>query len=268
MPKKFKVFHLIIFFVIVIFIIISLYLIIRFFNEKKAYEPYEKIKESGINIIMNGDYLTYVSLGEAYVEPSAIIYDNGKKVSDDVTITYYKNDEQVFSVDTRYSGDYLVQYEYGNKVVNRTVIVCDREKPKFNDIETKEITDLEASIYDVNDGVMAYDNSGKVNVSCENSLGTLPGNYVISCKAIDPFNNINTKKRLIKVVDGIKFNYDNNLEIIFPKDDDYIYKYSLDGGLSFTECNQIMNLDVNSGSVIAAVYINDEFLMSNTYYIK
>ncbi|MBR3198946.1 MAG: hypothetical protein IKG27_02915 [Bacilli bacterium] len=268
MQKRFKVFHLIIFFIIILLSIILFYLIIKFLHEKKTYEPYKKIQKSQANVVINGDYLTYVTLGEKYIEPGATVYLNGKKTSNKVITTYYDNGEQVFSIDTKYDGDYLVEYRYGKNIATRAVIVCDRKIPEFNSVETKTITDLETVIYDVNEGVTAYDNSGKVDVLCDNSLGSLPGNYVISCKAVDVFKNINTKKRLIKVIPGIKFNYRDNLEITFPKGENYIYKYSLDSGKTFIDCNQTTKIDVNEGSVIAAVYLNGELLMSNTYYIN
>ena len=266
--KNLKVIHLIIFFFLIVFFVFLFSIFTKFIRDKKNYEPYEKIKSDGLNILINGDYLTYVNVDGKYVEEGASIYEGGNKISENVIISYYIDDKQVFNIDTRRVNDYVVRYEYDDVIAERIVIVCDKEEPKFNAFETKVITDLEAINYDVNDGILATDNSGKVKISCENSLGIIPGNYSINCKATDPYGNVSAKRKLIKVIEGIKFEYNHKLKIIFPNGKNYNYKYSLDGGNSFIECNQEEILNVGSGSVIATVYVNDELLMSNTYFIK
>ncbi len=268
MRKGFKVIHLIIIFIVIILIILGFNFLFRYINYKKNYEPFKKIEKTDSKIILNGDYLTYVNIGESYEELGAYAYINGNDVSSNISITYYKDDKQVFSVDTRFVSDYVVKYKVNNMEATRVIIVCDRERPKFKTIDTLVLTDLEAINYDVNDGVEAIDNSGKVQILCDNSLGSLPGNYSITCRAYDPYGNVSVKKRLIKVINGIKFNYDKSLKITYPKGSNYVYKYSLDGGVTFINADRITTTYVNSGSVVAVVYLEDDLIMSNTYFIN
>ena len=262
----FKVIHLIIFFILFILIILIFNLVSRYIDYKKNYEPFKKITD-GNKVIINGNYITYVNVSDDYEEDSAKAYIDGK-ITDDVLITYYDGDERVFSIDTSSPNDYVVKYTFKGITATRVVIVCDRESPKFKNIDTLVLTDVEAANYDVNEGVEATDNSGHVTVSCDNSLGTLPFNYPIICKASDPYGNSSVKKRLIKVIKGIKFDYTDKLKITFPTGNNYVYKYSLDGGQSFIQCGRIINVDAYAGSIIAAVYLNDNLVMSNTYLIS
>lgn len=201
MKSGFKVIHLIIIFILIVLTTFAFNSLTKYINYKKNYEPFEKIEKTNSKIILNGNYLTYLNIGDRYEELNASAYDeSGNDISDKAMITYYNNGEQVFSIDTRFVDEYIVKYKVNNMIASRVVIISDMEAPKFEPIETKTITREEAATYNVNDDVKATDNSGKVKIECDNSLSTLPGNYTINCKASDPYGNISTKKRLIKVV--------------------------------------------------------------------
>ncbi len=264
MKKSFKA---VILFLILVFVFVALFIVFKSLRKEDAKENFQIVEKSS-GIIINGDYVTYVNIGDEYNEAGAIFYDeNGNAISGKIEISYYDGNEQVFNIDTRYVNDYVVKYEFNGMMAKRVVIISDRISPKFEELKTKTITSLEAATYDVNDGVLAMDNSSKTTVKCDNSIGTLPGNYLVICKATDPYGNVEVNKRLIKVIEGITFNYKNGLEIKFPKGSKYIYKYSLDGGNTFINCTN-SELIHAEGSVIAAVYSNDELVMSNTYYIN
>ena len=223
-------------------------------------------------IIVIGDLIEKVNLYSDYVEEGASFYDEeGNDLSSLIKISYYNHDRQVSEIDTRFNDNYLITYsiKYNGKEykASRIVVISDVEAPIFSEFKTKTITDLEAASYDVSEGVEATDNSTKVKIKCDNSLSMLPGTYSILCKAFDDSGNASTKRRFIKVVKGISFDFNGKLTINFPKGDSYIYKYSLDGE-TFTECQRKEVLDVSSGSVIAAVYLNGELVTSNTYFIS
>ena len=251
-----------------------LFIILTFvicFNVSAREKEYISI-ESKEGIIVIGDLIDRVNMYSDYVEEGASFYDEeGNDLSSSIKIYYFNHGRQVSKIDTRFNDNYLVTYSIkykGKKYeASRIVIISDTEAPVFNEFKTKTITNLEAASYDVSEGIKATDNSSKVYVKCNNSLGTLPGTYPILCKAFDESGNITTRKRLIKVIKGISFDFDKELVINFPKGDNYIYKYSLDGE-NFIECGIKEVLNINSGSVIAAVYLNDELVTSNTYFIN
>lgn len=226
--------------------------------------------QEGITVI--GNLVEYVNLYSDYIDDGASFYDeNGNDLSSMIKIVYHNHGTQVSKIDTRFNDNYLVTYsiKYNGNVykASRVVVISDTEAPVFNELETEEITDLEVASFDVNEGVIATDNSSKVKVLCDNSIGMIPGSYFVLCRAKDESGNISSKRRLIKVVKGISFDYDDSLTIVFPKGNNYIYKYSLDGK-TFTECKRKEILNISSGSVIAAVYLGDELVTSNTFLIN
>ncbi len=246
-------------------------IIILGLNVNAKEKKYIKIK-SNKGIIVIGNLIERVNLYSDYVEEGASFYDDdGNDLSSSIIVNYFNHERQVSKIDTRFNDNYLVTYriKYNGKEykASRIVVVSDTESPVFNDFETKTITDLEVATYDVSEGVIATDNSSKVKVSCKNSLGMISGSYSVLCKAFDESGNVSTKRKLIKVIKGISFEYDNKLTINFPKGDNYIYKYSFDGEI-FTECSNKEVLNINSGSVIATVYLNDELITSNTFFIN
>ena len=252
--------------------ILFVFLIFAFCLNVSAKEKEYINIDSKEGVIVIGDLIERVNLYSDYIEKGASFYDeSGNDLSSSININYFNHDRQVSKIDTRFNDNYLVTYriKYNGKEykASRIVIISDTEAPVFNDFKTIAITDLEAATYDVKDDVVATDNSSKVKISCDNSLGMLPGSYSILCRAFDESGNVTTKRRLIKVIKGISFDYGDRLTIDFPKGDNYIYKYSLDGEV-FTECSSHAVVDVSSGSVIAAVYLNDDLVISNTYFIN
>ncbi|MBR3210098.1 MAG: hypothetical protein IKF82_07555 [Bacilli bacterium] len=76
----------------------------------------------GSGIIVHGDYVKYVNVGDVYIEDGASYND---KVVDD--ITYHNHGRQVAKIDTRFPNNYLVTYKVkvSGKVIkaNRIVII-------------------------------------------------------------------------------------------------------------------------------------------------
>lgn len=228
--------------------------------------------DSKDGIIIIGNLIQRINLYDDYVEEGASFYtENGDDLSSSIDVSYFNHDRQVSKIDTRFNDNYLVTYrlKYKEKEykASRIVIISDIEPPVFNEFKAKTITNLEAATYNVSSDVVATDNSSKVKVNCDNSISMVPGSYFILCRASDESGNTVTKRKLIKVVEGIRFDYDDKLVINFPRGDNYIYKYSLDGEI-FNECGRKQVLNVSSGSVIAAVYLNDELITSNTFFIN
>ena len=258
-----------------IYLLFFFFLIIFPFNNIYAKEKTDNFqtikKEKGIYI--NGDYVTYINVGSKYEELNATFYDDsGNDISDEIIVSYYRNKVQVFDIDTRFMDEYLVKYEieYEGRLYKayKVVIISDTKGPIFDKIETKKISSLEAVTYDVNEGVKAHDYSGGVSINCENAISTNTGNYVVKCEAKDKYNNKSVKNRLIKVIEPIKFTFDKDLTIYFPSGDNYTYKYSLDGGLTFNLCSKEEIIKINKGSVIGAVFEGDDLIMSNTYLVN
>lgn len=246
--------------------------IIDYLNRPEAKEivQNENVSKDGLRLVLNGNFITYVGINDKYEEMKAVAYFDAKKVSPLISISYYLDDRQVSSIDTTKVGNYTVKYEasYGGELeeIKRVVIVTDNKKPRLVVPSAVTITTDEVFSYDVSDGVIATDNSGEVSFRCENTLKAEVGNYVIECKATDGRGNEVTKKRLIKVIDGIQFKDGDSLIIEYPDGDNYSYKYSFDG-INWTDASKKEVLDV-SGNVIALVLEDGEYRMSSTYYRK
>lgn len=252
-------------------IVFVIFIFIFCFNVKAKEKEYNTI-ESKDGIIVIGDFIKYVNLYSDYVDDGASFYDeSGNDLSSLINVSYFKRGRQVSKIDTRFNDNYVVTYsiKYNGKKyeASRIVIISDTEPPVFGEFKTKTITDLETANYDVNEGVTATDNSSKVIVKCDNSISMVKGTYSVLCRAYDTSGNMVTKRRLIKVVKGISFDYKDKLTINFPKGENYVYKYSLDG-ITFNECESKKILNVTSGSVVAAVYLNGKLVTSNTYFIS
>lgn len=264
MLRRFTKGQLIVFSFLFILLIIIIIVVSKTIN--KASEPKEVLQNQNIDkndfLIINGDYLTYLSIGQEYKE-------EGTK--ENSTISYYKNDRQISKIDTNSIGTYLVKYENSDnnlKSATRVVIVFDDKKPNLTVPSAVTITSSEALFYDVTDGVIATDNSGYVNFECKNTLSKMPKNYIIECEAIDKRGNTKKRNRLIKVVPGIEFEYSDQLTIKYPENKNYTYKYSLDNGKTFIDANKVETLNLDKGNVIALVMENEKYVMSETYLIK
>lgn len=234
-------------------------------NNKSEKITYLKYDENGNNILLNGSYLEYIELGTNYV-------DQGIDTKEFYVISYFSNNREVTAIDTSNLGTYKVVYTLpDSKTLTRTVIVSDNESPHISVPAEQTITSAEAVSFDLSTGVVATDNSGEVNLTYDNTLSTIPGNYIINYEATDNSGNKTIRKRLIKVTEGIIFTYnDNTLTINYPssKDKNYTYKYSLDGGLTFKDTSAKTEIPINEGSVIATVYEDNDYIMSNSYYIN
>lgn len=262
---------------IVIIILICLFVInktVNYINRPKEIVQNTNVKNDGFTLNINGDYIIYTNLNEKYEEEGATAYIDGKNISDEIVVSYYQNDSQVTNINTASSGTYTVKYEVSsggiNKSVTRVVIVTDGKAPSLSVPDTVTITSDEVASYDVESGVVATDNSGKVSFECQNTLSMIPDDYVIKCSAIDSRGNVTTRNRLIKVVSGIKFDYNDELTITYPidKEKNYTYMYSLDNGKTWKEAKNKEVLSNVSGNVIALVLENGNYKMSSTYYIK
>lgn len=228
-------------------------------------------KDDGFNISINGEYINYVTVSEKYTDEGARAYASGKNISDDIIVSYYKDDEQVSSIDTKSVSTYVVKYEVSfegrAKEATRVVIITDNKKPHLIVPDTVTITSDEAISYDVQSGVVATDNTGNVSFECDNTLSMIPGDYVIKCRARDANGNEVERNRLIKVVNGIDFEYkDGKLTIKYPSGD-YNYRYSLDNGNTWQEASITQQVSVSEGNVLALVLEGNNYKMSSTYYV-
>lgn len=239
--------------------------------EAKEIVQNENVQSDGFTLTINGNFVTYVGINEEYEEEGAKAYFSGKDISSDVAISYYYDDKQISSIDTKKVGSYTVKYEVTNnqklKEVTRVVIVADNNKPRLVVPDTVTITTDEVFNYDVSEGVLATDNSGSVSFRCDNTLTNKASNYIIKCVAKDERGNETRKNRLIKVVSGIEFEDGDDLTIKFPEGENYTYKYSLDDGKTWNDASKEEVLNI-SGNVIALVLDDGVYKMSSTYYRK
>ena len=247
--------------------------VLSYLNRPEAKEivQNENVQSDGFTLTINGNFVTYVGINEEYEEEGAKAYFNGKDISSDVAISYYYDDKQISSIDTKKVGSYTVKYEVTNnqklKEVTRVVIVADNNKPRLVVPDTVTITTDEVFNYDVSEGVLATDNSGSVSFRCDNILTNKASNYIIKCVAKDERGNEIRKNRLIKVVSGIEFEDGDDLTIKFPEGENYTYKYSLDDGKTWNDASKEEVLNI-SGNVIALVLDDGVYKMSSTYYRK
>ena len=247
--------------------------VLSYLNRPEAKEivQNENVQSDGFTLTINGNFVTYVGINEEYEEEGAKAYFNGKDISSDVAISYYYDDKQISSIDTKKVGSYTVKYEVTNnqklKEVTRVVIVADNNKPRLVVPDTVTITTDEVFNYDVSEGVLATDNSGSVSFRCDNTLTNKASNYIIKCVAKDERGNETRKNRLIKVVSGIEFEDGDDLTIKFPEGENYTYKYSLDDGKTWNDASKEEVLNI-SGNVIALVLDDGVYKMSSTYYRK
>lgn len=230
-------------------------------EEKVEYLNYDNTKP---NTLLNGNYLEYINLGEEYSE-------KGLNTEKDYISTYYLNNHEVNKIDTSDFGTYQVKYYLpNNEIITRTIIIIDKKAPSISVPDKQTITSAEAASFDLNEGVTATDNSGEVHLTFNNTLSTIPGDYVITYEAIDSSNNKTIRKRLIKVESGIEFNYKNKqLTITYPTSNknNYTYKYSLDGGNTFIDAERKTILKPNTNNIIAVVYEDGKYIMSNSFNI-
>ena len=272
--RKARLVGLVTIILIVLFVLFVINKMISYVNRPKEKVQNIEVKNDGFNLNINGNYLTYVEVNDDYNDEGAKASINGQDISDDVITSYYKDGRQVSAIDTRQVGTYIVRYDVrsGDKTkdVTRVVLVIDGKAPHLTVPDTVTITSDEAVNYDVENGVMVTDNAGEASFECKNTLSSVPGDYVISCTAKDSNGNKTTRNRLIRVINGIEFEYKDKLIIKYPVNSkkNYTYKYSLDNGITWLNASSEEVLNVKSGNVIALVLENDKYIMSSTYYIK
>lgn len=257
-------------------IIIIILVVVLFLNITKNDEPTEQeqnigVDASGLHIYLNGDFIEYVSLNEVYEDMGAKAYNNKEEISDEIITTYYTNNTQVANINTSRTETYVIKYEVAlnnqRKEATRVLIIKDEKGPVITVPEKQTITSSEAKIYDTSAGVIANDNSGFIQVTCDELTSNKPGDYVITCRAKDVTGNESTKKRLIEIIQDITFtNNEGNITINFP-DGDYQYYYSLDNGENLIQTDKTITLS-NTSNIIAAVYQGEKLLISETYKTK
>ena len=260
--------------VFIIFISFIIGLIVWNFipEEEISYIEYENTDKP--EIVLNGSYTEYVQMNTTYEDKGVIATSqSGKNISNYVIKTIYENNRVVTSLDTSEFNTYKINYTVTDPddntlttTVSRVVIVIDSTSPEVSLPETQTITSAEVLTYDLEEGVIVTDNSGEVTYTYDNTLMPLSGDYIITYIASDSSGNKTTRKRLIKVTDGIEISEEDNQIIIdYPSSSDhvYTYKYSLDGGSTWIDTTKHTELSLND--VIAAVYENDNYVMSISY---
>ncbi len=251
----------------IIIIVISLILLIvktLFLNniDTNIYLTYTK---PNVDLKLNGDYVIYLNIGDKYKEKGATT-----KASKKINISYYKNNRRVIMIDTNELATYTVKYsiniENKQRTITRTVIICDNKKPLIAFPETTTITTNEVKTYTPASDVIASDNSGKVKLTYNGALKQKSDNYIITYKATDASGNQTSKKRLIKVKEGIAFKtIDNKITINYPVEENYKYYYSVDSGNTFKETTNVTTLNSEDTNVIAVIYKDNTYITSNTY---
>ena len=190
---------------IVLFILIFISFKIVSSNREKQKEEssYLVYTKEDVNVLVNGDFLEYVSLNDSYKEKGVSAFYKGENISSDVTVSYFNNNEQVFYIDTTKTGNYLVKYTiiYNGKTkdVYKTVIVIDNKKPVITFPKKTIITVDEVNSFDLEKDVIVKDNSGSVKLDYDNPLESKKGKYIVTYTAIDGSNNKQIKKRIIEV---------------------------------------------------------------------
>ena len=77
--------------------------VLSYLNRPEAKEivQNENVQSDGFTLTINGNFVTYVGINEEYEEEGAKAYFNGKDISSDVAISYYYDDKQISSIDTK-----------------------------------------------------------------------------------------------------------------------------------------------------------------------
>ena len=123
MKNGYTVLQLILTIVVLFLVIFFLIFGVNNLKKKKYLEKYKEI-EAEDAIIINGSYLTYIEKGDKFIELGAKIYDKfGNVKKDKIDITYFRGNEQVFSIDSRFADEFLVKYNYNDLIATRVVIV-------------------------------------------------------------------------------------------------------------------------------------------------
>ncbi len=253
--------------VVVIIIIISfVFLIIKllFLNNIDTTNYLTKTNHK-IDLKLNGDNVIYLNIGSKYKEQGANTNTNKK-----ININYYKNNRKVINIDTSSKSAYTVKYSINDnnkkRTITRIVIVRDNKKPYISFPETTSILTNEIDTYKYTADVLVTDNSNDVTLKYSGRLKKKAGNYIIKYIATDNSGNKTTRKRLIKVIQGITFKTkDNKIKLIYLKNDGFKYYYSTDNGQTFNLLENDITLNQSNDTVIVSIYKNDTYTASITY---
>lgn len=137
-----------------------------------------------------GNALTYVELGEEYIDEGIVDKDNNK-ISANIDIEPL--------LDTDIKGVYVYKYTYQNNVIYRTVVVRDTKAPQilFDDL-TINLDEYET--YDFLSDIVVTDNSHEqVNVEVVKNFNYSVGTFSIKYIATDSSGNVATKYRNVTV---------------------------------------------------------------------
>lgn len=152
-------------------------------------------------IILKGEALVYLELGDMYLEPGVIAYGSKGNIIDDVQMTITGKDN-IIKTDSvgHYTINYMVEEDGLISSINRTIVVRDTTPPVL--IVPANVS-ISADIleFDLLDGVSAGDNSGQdVKITTKSNLSFgIPGIYTVIYTATDIYENSVSIKRIITV---------------------------------------------------------------------
>ena len=179
-------------------------------HDDKYTEDEECSEYGGPYMLLNGDAVMYVEVGDAFVDPGIVVRSmDGTDLSDTVTKTITGSGTSINTsvIGNEYTIKYNVIYENEKTTINRTVIVTDTTKPELvipaNIMVSKSVTN-----FDVMDGVSVTDNSGEdITVTSKSNISFgIPGDYIITYTAKDSSGNTAVKKRMLTISSGKTLN--------------------------------------------------------------
>lgn len=187
-------------------IVIILILFFAFFTSflKKDSDELLSVLNSDYGIFIYGDYITYLDVGDVYEEEGAMAIDeDGNNLSSKIITTYYTGNRQVFEIDSSYVQDYTVKYvaSSDDKVyeAERVVIVRDIKPPKIKEIDALTINLNDVYSFDPTSRIVASDASGIDKILCDDVKKEI-SEQVIKCDVLDRYDNKNSIKFLVKIV--------------------------------------------------------------------
>lgn len=215
-------------------------------NEESGTNINSEFNENSPILILNGNALEYIEVGNIYSELGAKAKDkNGNEISN-IDIMFQYNGTEIPSIDTNEFKTYTVIYSATSEVdgkkytssITRTVIVRDTTVPNLTVPTKANISLISASSYNLLEGVTATDNSGEEINVVTNGFDSTLGQKIVSYTACDSHNNCITKKRIINVLSNdainpnIIFEIQPNSMILKPSSDfetNYTYTWYKDG---------------------------------------
>lgn len=154
-------------------------------------------------LVLNGNYIEYVEINDAYQDKGALAYDkNGNSVL--VDVIYQLNGKEVGSIDTSQFNTYTAIYSatsngYTSKIA-RTIVIRDTTPPNLIVPTKTELTAVQLETFDLLEGVTVSDNSLE-NINIETrGFDRLPTDKIVEYKACDSNNNCTTKRRIIEII--------------------------------------------------------------------